>query len=176
MKTIKMKNKDLDKLAELIVDRLNGANGVKAKTKMREEFGSENILTCDHDESISNRVYDMCIRILKFSEKIRIEMNDSYIKLNVPLSDIYNKTSNSTRNPVKEEVLIVHFYKNCGFSLSHNYQSNMNFRDENIFSKLYEGMKAKYQEIMVENINSIIDEVLVSSKLNRDASLDNILD
>jgi len=104
-------------------------------------------------------------------------MNSEYILVGTNLNDIYVGQKNSSNRPIKSEgQLEIRIFKNQGFTLTYNHENPIKFEDKNLYNKLFDDMRVKYNEVTKNRISYIINEVMINSKLARDNNLDKLLD
>ena len=158
-----MKKKKLKKLA-VIIDEINRKNE-KISYERREVSSDEFHVECS--DELRLRVYNLVCGLFEHRDKISFTLTDDIIECSGNL-DIFN-------NVVSYDENYIHISINKkGFRVNKS-RMNLHFKDVLLFPKLYKVLAEKNRQTSIESLNSLIDDVLVLTKISRECNLDELL-
>jgi len=166
-----MREKELNKLAGIIVDKLNLIKSnyeVEPIKPMKMDGGAI------YDEEVSNKFKKLIKNIIKYNNNINI--NISELNINISTNDIKDIKKYSNNLIHSEDNYLELSINKSGFSLNHGYRKSSRYNDDKIFDELKPIIENRLKEINSENFNSIFDEVMKVSGMLRDNNLEELLE
>lgn len=167
-----MKEKKLKKLAKLIHKEIRSNDYAKV-SKEPESYIHES------DEETSDKFFNFVCNLLKLQGKLIINVTSEQININGDLDQFKPKSSHHQNNnssllkaePSDLEVII----NMRGFRINRGWSSRVSYKDDKIFQRLLPDVIEKQKIINKENINEMIDDIMVLTKLSRENNLDELL-
>ena len=165
-----MKKKKTKKLAKFIFNEVKGYENENTKC-----VKSEDLQVCDYDAHVSEKFFEFVCNLVKLQGKIDISINSESISLCGDLSQFRTVTnSSSNTKSYKEDYIDIRVTKK-GFRIIKSYETNVNYEDIHIFDKLKPFLINEYRRSSKDKVFTIIDDIMVLTKLSRDSNLDKIL-
>lgn len=162
-----MKNKKAKKLAKFIFNEVKRYENENTKCVQ-----SEDLQVCDYDADVSEKFFEFVCNLVKLQGKIDISINSESISLCGDLSQFKNSNSNS--KSYKDDYIDIRVTKK-GFKIIKSYETNIHYEDTSIFDRLKPILIDEYRNSSKDKMSTIIDDIMVLTKLSRDSNLDKIL-
>jgi hypothetical protein len=164
-----MKKKKLKKIAKFIFDSVEKKQ--LRSSEIKETY--ESSLALSYDEETSNKISDFILNLITLDSKINLEVNENYINIYCNLSQFSNHSKGNTLT--KDESLELNI-TDSSLRIRKDYGTYIVYKDSVTFNKLKPILLEKHQKNSNEELQKIINDVMIVTKLSRDSNLNILLD
>jgi len=163
-----MKKKDMKKLAKCILaETRKFENGPKMMKAPDQEIRPNS------NPELTERVFKTVMGLFQTRDKISFMMTENVIEISGDMEKF--KTRSNSSNKYYEDYISITVSRE-GFRFSRTGSPSLNFRDPDLFDRLYPHLSEQYVESTIGCLNSMIDDILVTTKISRGSNLDKLLE